>query len=77
MEQTDGRNWYDSINKTARFSGGNAPEGLGGTFTEFFFVPHSFPKYQDHIKKKKQIHYEILNSQLLLVTVKFKAIFNM
>lgn len=19
----------------------------------FFFVPHSFPKYQDHIKKKK------------------------
>ena len=53
MEQTDGRNWYDSINKTARFSGGNAPEGLGGTFTEFFFVPHSFPKYQDHIKKKK------------------------
>lgn len=43
----------------------------------FFFVPHSFPKYQDHIKKKKKIHYEILNSQLLLVTVKFKAIFNM
>ena len=54
MEQTDGRNWYDSINKTARFSGGNAPEGLGGTFTEFFFVPHSFPKYQEHIKKKKK-----------------------
>ena len=27
--------------------------------------------------KKKKIHYEILNSQLLLVTVKFKAIFNM
>lgn len=54
MEQTDGRNWYDSINKTARFSGGNAPKGLGGTFTEFFFfVPHSFSKYQDHIKKKK------------------------
>lgn len=43
----------------------------------FFFVPHSFPKYQDHIKKKKRIHYEILNSQLLLVIVKFKAIFNM
>ena len=42
----------------------------------FFFVPHSFPKYQDHIKKKP-IHYEILNSQLLLVIVKFKAIFNM
>ena len=43
----------------------------------FFFVSHSFPKYQDHIKKKKRIHYEILNSQLLLVIVKFKAIFNM
>ena len=49
MEQTDGRNWYDSINKTARFSGGNAPEGLGGTFTEFFFFRST---YQDHIKKK-------------------------
>ena len=39
----------------------------------FFFCS----TYQDHIKKKKQIHYEILNCQLLLVTVKFKAIFNM
>ena len=29
------------------------------------------------ITLKKKIHYEILNSQLLLVTVKFKAIFNM
>ena len=53
MEQTDGRNWYDSINKTARFSGGNAPEGLGGTFTEFFFAFHIvFLNIKITLKKK-------------------------
>lgn len=77
MEQTDGRNWYDSINKTARFSGGNAPEGLGGTFTEFLFLFHIVFLNIKITSKKKKILYEILNSQLRLTIVKFKPIVNM
>ena len=43
----------------------------------FFLFHIVFLNIKITLKKKKRIHYEILNSQLLLVTVKFKAIFNM